>query len=221
TDIVVEALFAVLMLVTAVVTAGAATAAVGAIGAAVEAGVEVTAGAVANATAAAVGAVANATAGVTGALLTVNDTVAKTGGKGFLSDSQRDVVSQVNSIATTVAVASGLVQGVSNSAMTALRATTAENEISITTKTQWDGIAPSGVKCCKAPLAPSEELAAGAPVKNQAAGMDAVGWRDGGVAVDATNNDAIIANANEDDAWRYGGPPKNQANTDGFSHPAA
>jgi RHS repeat-associated protein len=125
-DIGFEIAFAVLAAVTVVLTAGAAIAAVGAIGAAVTAGVEVTAGAVVSATSAVVGTVANATVAVSGAVLGANDVIAKTGGKAFLSDSQRDTVSLVNTAATAIAGAAGIVQGFTESAVTALKAATAD-----------------------------------------------------------------------------------------------
>jgi RHS repeat-associated protein len=128
TDIGIEIAFAVLAAVTVVVTAGAAAAAVGAIYAGFEAGVAVTAAAVANAGAAVAGVAANLGVAATGAVLSINDTIANTGGKAFLSASQRSNLSLANNVLTAVAGASGILEAATGSALTALTKATEEAE---------------------------------------------------------------------------------------------
>ena len=120
TDIVLEAVFAVVMLATAILTAGAALAAAGAIVGAVEVGAEVTASVVVNLAANAIGTAANLTAGISGSVLTVSDTIQATGGKNFLSDDQRNTVNLVNNVATAVAGVTGVVGGFTDGAAEAV-----------------------------------------------------------------------------------------------------
>jgi RHS repeat-associated protein len=115
-DIVLEAVFAVVMVVTTILTAGAADVAVGAIGAAVEAGTEIGGGVIANLTANIIGTVANVAGAATSGALAANDTMEATGNKGFLSTDQRDTLVEVNSAFSAVAGATGVVAGFTDSA---------------------------------------------------------------------------------------------------------
>lgn len=120
TDIVLEALFAVVGIVAAVVTAGAAVAAVGVVAAAVEAGAEVTAAVVANTTAAVVGAAATATAAVAQGVAAASDIKQAATGQGFLSDDQRGTVLLVSTVAGIVGGAAGGVTAATDSAAESL-----------------------------------------------------------------------------------------------------
>lgn len=125
-DIILDTVFAVAFVATAILTAGAGVEAVGAVYAAVEVGVELTVGAVANAVATTVGTLANITGAITSGILAADDIaqVATNGKTKVLNDDQRSAVQLANTIASATASVTGAVQGFTDPAVSVLKAAT-------------------------------------------------------------------------------------------------
>ena len=129
-DLIIDIIFAIVFVATAIVTFGTASAVIGAAEAAAEVG-ELTAGVVANVAANVVGVAANSLGAVTSGMLALDDlTQVTSGGKEkLLSDTTRNSVTLINSIASATAGATGLVAGLTDFTVSAAEtATMAAND---------------------------------------------------------------------------------------------